>query len=62
MLLHFFVCFYKEIIEEQTFSAWKEDITQKFLGKGKALFQANLWLTWLRTAEEEEEESAEEAG
>lgn len=28
-----------EIIEEEAFLAWKEDITQEFPGKGKALFQ-----------------------
>ena len=31
-----------EIIEEEAFLAWKEDITQEFPGKGKALFQVNL--------------------
>uniref|UniRef100_K7GHZ1 Eukaryotic translation initiation factor 4 gamma 2 n=1 Tax=Pelodiscus sinensis TaxID=13735 RepID=K7GHZ1_PELSI len=56
-LLRFFVHFYDmEIIEEEAFLAWKEDITQEFPGKGKALFQVNQWLTWLETAEEEESE------
>eukprot|EP00066_Takifugu_rubripes_P016761 XP_011606027.1 PREDICTED: eukaryotic translation initiation factor 4 gamma 2-like [Takifugu rubripes] len=55
MLLRYFVNFYDmEIIEEEAFLAWKEDITQEFPGKGKALFQVNQWLTWLETAEEEE--------
>jgi hypothetical protein len=40
MLLRYFVHFYDmEIIEEEAFLAWKEDITQEFPGKGKALFQ-----------------------
>ncbi|XP_046906779.1 eukaryotic translation initiation factor 4 gamma 2b isoform X2 [Hypomesus transpacificus] len=57
MLLRYFVHFYDmEIIEEESFLAWKEDITQEFPGKGKALFQVNQWLTWLETAEEEESE------
>ncbi|KAM4723192.1 LOW QUALITY PROTEIN: eukaryotic translation initiation factor 4 gamma 2 [Rhinophrynus dorsalis] len=57
MLLRFFVHFYDmEIIEEEAFLAWKEDISQEFPGKGKALFQVNQWLTWLETAEEEESE------
>ena len=57
MLLLFFVHFYDmEIIEEEAFLAWKENITQEFPGKGKALFQVNQWLTWLETAEEEESE------
>lgn len=47
MLLRFFVHFYDmEIIEEEAFLAWKEDITQEFPGKGKALFQVNLLLHW----------------
>ncbi|MGH0147661.1 UNVERIFIED_CONTAM: hypothetical protein FKN15_011308 [Acipenser sinensis] len=55
MLLRYFVHFYDmEIIEEEAFLAWKEDISQEFPGKGKALFQVNQWLTWLETAEEEE--------
>ncbi|MEE6498800.1 hypothetical protein FKM82_003235 [Ascaphus truei] len=57
MLLRFFVHFYDmEIIEEEAFLAWKEDMSQEFPGKGKALFQVNQWLTWLETAEEEESE------
>uniref|UniRef100_A0A8C2ZCD4 Eukaryotic translation initiation factor 4 gamma 2 n=2 Tax=Cyclopterus lumpus TaxID=8103 RepID=A0A8C2ZCD4_CYCLU len=57
MLLRYFVNFYDmEIIEEEAFLAWKEDITQEFPGKGKSLFQVNQWLTWLETAEEEESE------
>lgn len=40
MLLRYFVNFYDmEIIEEEAFLAWKEDITQEFPGKGKSLFQ-----------------------
>lgn len=40
MLLRYFVNFYDmEIIEEEAFLAWKEDISQEFPGKGKALFQ-----------------------
>ncbi|XP_041643059.1 eukaryotic translation initiation factor 4 gamma 2-like [Cheilinus undulatus] len=55
MLLRYFVNFYDmEIIEEEAFISWKEDVTQEYPGKGKALFQVNQWLTWLETAEEEE--------
>uniref|UniRef100_A0A672LT72 Eukaryotic translation initiation factor 4 gamma 2 n=1 Tax=Sinocyclocheilus grahami TaxID=75366 RepID=A0A672LT72_SINGR len=43
MLLRYFVNFYDmEIIEEEGFLAWKEDISQEFPGKGKALFQVSL--------------------
>ena len=45
-----------EIIEEEAFWAWKEEITQEIPGEGKALFQVNQWLTWLETAKEEESE------
>ncbi|KAL2103181.1 hypothetical protein ACEWY4_000049 [Coilia grayii] len=48
------------LVEEEAFLAWKEDLTQEFPGKGKALFQVNQWLTWLETAEEEESEDDEE--
>lgn len=45
MLLRYFVNFYDmEIIEEEGFLAWKEDISQEFPGKGKALFQVGLTL------------------
>ncbi|XP_062379927.1 eukaryotic translation initiation factor 4 gamma 2a isoform X2 [Sardina pilchardus] len=61
MLLRYFVNLYDmEIIEEEAFLAWKEDLAQEFPGKGKALFQVNQWLTWLETAEEEESEDDEE--
>nr|XP_046243811.1 eukaryotic translation initiation factor 4 gamma 2a isoform X2 [Scatophagus argus] len=55
MLLRYFVNLYDmEIIEEEAFLSWKEDVNQEYPGKGKALFQVNQWLTWLETAEEEE--------
>ncbi|XP_032415694.1 eukaryotic translation initiation factor 4 gamma 2a, partial [Xiphophorus hellerii] len=57
MLLRYFVNLYDmEIVEEEAFLSWKEDITEEYPGKGKALFQVNQWLTWLETAEEEESE------
>lgn len=44
MLLRYFVHFYDmEIIEEEAFLAWKEDISQDFPGKGKALFQVSVF-------------------
>ncbi|XP_005724426.2 eukaryotic translation initiation factor 4 gamma 2a [Pundamilia nyererei] len=60
MLLRYYVNFYDmEIIEEEAFLSWKEDLAQEYPGKGKALFQVNQWLTWLETAEEEESEDEE---
>lgn len=58
MLLRWFIMLYSlEIIEEEAFLKWKEDITDQYPGKGKALFQVNQWLTWLEEAEEEDEGS-----
>lgn len=40
MLLRYFVNLYDmEIVEEEAFLSWKEDITEEYPGKGKALFQ-----------------------
>lgn len=55
MMLRWFVSFYElEIVEEEAFLKWKEDVNDEYPGKGKALFQVNQWLTWLEEAEEEE--------
>ncbi|KAG8233540.1 hypothetical protein J437_LFUL012783 [Ladona fulva] len=57
MLLRWFVYLYDlEIVEEDAFMKWKEDISDDYPGKGKALFQVNTWLVWLSVAESEEEE------
>jgi len=61
MLLRFFVNMYdQEIIEEEAFLKWKEEVNDGYPGKGKALFQVNQWLTWLEQAEEESEEEEDE--
>jgi len=61
MLLRWFLMLYDlEVIEEEVFIKWKEDINDEYPGKGKALFQVNQWLTWLEEAEEEEEEEESE--
>ncbi|XP_063980145.1 eukaryotic translation initiation factor 4 gamma 2 isoform X1 [Diachasmimorpha longicaudata] len=57
MLLRWFVALYElSIIDEEAFIKWKEDVTDAYPGKGKALFQVNYWLTWLQEAPSEEEE------
>lgn len=54
MLLRMFMHFYDmEILEEESFLKWKEEVNDEHPGKGKALFQVNQWLTWLEQAEEE---------
>lgn len=43
MLLRWFVLLYNlEIVEEEVFIKWKEDLNDEFPGKGKALFQVCL--------------------
>ncbi|XP_059486648.1 eukaryotic translation initiation factor 4 gamma 2 isoform X2 [Neocloeon triangulifer] len=60
MLLRWFHNLYDlEVIEEEAFMKWKEDISDDYPGKGNALFQVNQWLTWLAEAEYEEEEDEE---
>jgi translation initiation factor 4G len=62
MLLKWFVLFYDlEIVDEDAFLKWKEDINDEHPGKGKALFQVNHWLTWLQEAESEDGEDDEDA-
>ena len=40
MLLRFFMNMYdQEIIEEEAFLHWKEEVNDEYPGKGKALFQ-----------------------
>ncbi|XP_037090642.1 eukaryotic translation initiation factor 4 gamma 2-like [Pollicipes pollicipes] len=55
MLLRWFNLLYDlEIVEEEAFLRWKEDVNDEYPGKGKALFQVNQWLTWLEEAESDE--------
>lgn len=43
MLLRWFVNLYNlEVVEEEAFLKWKEDITDDYPGKGKALFQVSV--------------------
>lgn len=61
MLLRWFNNLYDlEIIEEDVFLEWKEDINDEFPGKGQALFQVNTWLIWLAETEADSDEEDEE--
>jgi translation initiation factor 4G len=61
MLLRWFNALYDlEVIEDEVFLRWKEDINDDFPGKGQALFQVNTWLIWLAEVEEEEEEEEDD--
>jgi len=60
LLLRWFVALYEsDIVDENTFLTWKEDVNDTYPGKGKALFQVNQWLTWLEEAESEDEDEDE---
>jgi translation initiation factor 4G len=60
LMLRWFMALYEnDVIEEQSFLKWKEDVNDTYPGKGKALFQVNQWLTWLEEAESEEDEDEE---
>lgn len=57
MILRWFTALYDlNVIEEESFLRWKEDLNDEFPGKGQALFQVNAYLTWLEEAESEEED------
>lgn len=57
LMLRMFINMYNlEIIDEETFLKWKEEVNDEYPGKGQVLFQVNQWLTWLELAEEEESE------
>lgn len=60
MLLRWFSEFYdNNVIEEEAYMRWKEDLSDVYPGKGKALFQVNTYLTYLEEAEEEEDDDEE---
>lgn len=57
MLLRWFSEFYdNNVIEEESYMRWKEDLSDVYPGKGKALFQVNTYLTYLEEAEEEDDD------
>jgi len=61
MLLRMFMYMYDlEVIDEEAFLKWKEEVNDIYPGKGKALFQVNQWLTWLEQAEEEESDDEDD--
>lgn len=43
-----------EVIDEDVFITWKDQIFDKYPGKQNALYQVNRWLTWLQEAEYED--------
>lgn len=58
MLLRWFTALYDlNVVEEEAFLQWKEDLSEAYPGKQRALFQVNTWLMWLQEAESEEEDN-----
>ncbi|XP_062508189.1 eukaryotic translation initiation factor 4 gamma 2-like isoform X2 [Corticium candelabrum] len=54
LLLRTFMNLYDlDIVEEEAYLKWKDDVCDDYPGKGKSLFQVNSWLHWLETAAEE---------
>lgn len=61
MFLRFFVNLYDmEVIDEDIYLRWKEEVNDQYPGKGKALFQVNQWLNWLEQAEDDDSEEEED--
>lgn len=59
-LLRWFMTLYdEEVVQEEVFLKWKEEVDPRYEGKGEALIQVNKWLTWLEQADEESEEDDE---
>ena len=59
-LLRWFMTLYdEEVVQEEVFLKWKEEVDPLYEGKGEALIQVNKWLTWLEQADEESEEDDE---
>jgi len=47
-----------DVVLEESFRVWREDVDDPTPGKLDALVQANRWLQWLETAEEESNDEA----
>lgn len=61
MLLRWFTALYDlEVVEEESFMRWKEDLNDVYPGKGQALFQVNTYLTWLEQEETDDDDDDDE--
>lgn len=60
-LAHLFNQMYDlEIIEEEAFLQWKDEINENYPNKGQALFHLQRWFNWLQEASEESSSSETE--
>eukprot|EP01137_Pigoraptor_chileana_P026610 Opistho-2@8165 len=53
---HFDALYNLDIVDEEAYNIWKEDVNDSLPGKQRALFQVNRWLNWLATAESESDD------
>lgn len=61
MMLHWFIMLYNlEIVDNEVFLKWKEEVNDDYPEKGKALFQVNTWLNWLKNVEEDDDDEDDE--
>lgn len=51
--------YHEDVIDEEIFLKWKEDVNDEYQGKDKALLQVNSWLTWLQEADTEDDDEEE---
>lgn len=57
LLLRLFSNLYDmEVVYEDAFIRWKEEVNDLQPGKGQALFQVNQWLVWLEQADDDSDE------
>lgn len=56
LLRWFHMLYDMNIVDDDVFFIWKEEINDEVPGKGQALFQVNTWLNWLAEDDSDEEE------
>lgn len=56
LLRWFHMLYDMNIVDDDVFFIWKEEINDGVPGKGQALFQVNTWLNWLAEDDSDEEE------
>jgi translation initiation factor 4G len=49
-----------DLVEEEAFSTWREEVRDEIPGKGDALVELNEYLNWMKTAVEESSSDEDE--
>ena len=61
LILRWFIVLYElDVVDGDVFLKWKEEVNDDYPDKGKALFQVNVWLTWLEKAEQDDDDEEED--